>query len=371
MSNITQASKHDLEALLAIENACFSGDKISRRSFQNFIKAEHNALGVLREKREIIGYALVLFRTGTSLARLYSLAVLPTHQGKGFAKSLLLWAEQLAQENGCAYLRLEVSQNNTPAVHLYQRLQYNQMGTLKAYYEDGSNGWRMEKRLHPTHRTHPSRNASAYYQQTTDFTCGPASLMMAMKSLQPQCLLTRNEEIQIWREATTVFMTSGHGGCSAHGLALSAWRRKLSVNLMVSSDGIPFIDGVRQTEKKEIIALVHQDFLQQIAQTNIRVLPPSQENLAELLATQKPILALISTWQLNRNKAPHWVVITASDEKYVYINDPDIDDQNPLLTQTDFEHIPIAKSLFWRMACFGQQKLRAFIHLSVDLSESP
>ena len=45
--------------------------------------------------------------------------------------------------------------------------------------------------------------------------------MMAMAALKPEQEMSRRVELQIWREATTVFMTTGHGGCSAHGLALA------------------------------------------------------------------------------------------------------------------------------------------------------
>jgi hypothetical protein len=62
-----------------------------------------------------------------------------------------------------------------------------------------------------------------HYRQTTDFTCGPASLMMAMKTLAPQTKIDRGLELQLWREANTIFMgpSGGHGGCSALGLALA------------------------------------------------------------------------------------------------------------------------------------------------------
>jgi hypothetical protein len=49
--------------------------------------------------------------------------------------------------------------------------------------------------------------------------------MMAMKALDPAMELNRTLELRLWREATTIFMTSGHGGCGPYGLALSAYRR--------------------------------------------------------------------------------------------------------------------------------------------------
>ncbi len=66
----------------------------------------------------------------------------------------------------------------------------------------------------------------------TAFTCGPVCLGMALAGfgLTP---LSRAEEIQIWREATTVRTPAGPGDCDPFGLALAAarrgrWRRESS-----------------------------------------------------------------------------------------------------------------------------------------------
>ena len=64
--------------------------------------------------------------------------------------------------------------------------------------------------------------AYPYYQQTTDFTCGPAALLMTMAALDENFVLTQQAELDIWRTATTIFMTSGHGGTHPLGLALAA-----------------------------------------------------------------------------------------------------------------------------------------------------
>jgi hypothetical protein len=42
------------------------------------------------------------------------------------------------------------------------------------------------------------------YRQATQFACGPACLMMAMKFFQPNLRLTRELEFDIWREANLV-----------------------------------------------------------------------------------------------------------------------------------------------------------------------
>ncbi|HAQ00126.1 MAG TPA: ribosomal-protein-alanine acetyltransferase, partial [Rhodospirillum rubrum] len=71
------------------------------------------------------------------------------------------------------------------------------------------------------------------YHQTLEFTCGSACLMMAMHALDSRQPMTRSHEIRLWREATTIFMASGHGGCGPHGLALAAHRRGFEAEIYV------------------------------------------------------------------------------------------------------------------------------------------
>lgn len=360
---IRHAQKTDLTALLEIEDRCFTSDKLSRRSFSHFIKPGSHELWLLTQNDQVLGYALILYRAGTNLARLYSIALQPQAQGKGYAQQLLSFVQDIVASKFCVYMRLEVNISNQSAIKLYEKNGYRKISQIAHYYEDGSDALRMEKRLHSSAST--SSKPKPYYQQTTEFTCGPASLMMAIKTLQPDYALTRHEELQIWREATTIFMTSGHGGCSPHGLALSAWRRGLKVTLYLNRSDVPFIDGVRDAEKKAVIELVHQEFLTQMKATDIQlnIQELGTEELNAILQTESPILALISTWRLNRSKAPHWIYVAASDEEFVYINDPE-QIESPHLTQTDFEQIPISKKAFAEMARFGQKKLRALLVIS-------
>src|SRR3954462_5757082 len=99
--------------------------------------------------------------------------------------------------------------------------------------------WRREKRLRPA--TGPSALKVPYYEQTLDFTCGPSALMMAMKALQPALELNRVLELRIWRESTTIFMTSGHGGCGPYGFSPLAGGRGggVGTGLHMSTRGFP------------------------------------------------------------------------------------------------------------------------------------
>ena len=359
------AKRQDLPQLVKIENSCFASDILSRRSFQRFLRPGPHEVIVAEKDSNVIGYVLILFRAGTGLARLYSIAVLSSHRGQGIAEQLVNAAEQASRDRDCAFMRLEVSTLNEGAARLYKKLGYRLIGKIAGYYDDGSDALRMEKRI--LSGVSQGKAVTPYYEQTTDFTCGPAALMMAMKTLDSKYRMNRQQELQIWREATTIFMTSGHGGCSPYGLALSAWERGFKVDLYINQVEAPFIDSVRDPDKKDVITLVHKEFIRRIKTTDIsiHVKDLSSRELRSILDSGRAVVVLISTWQLNRNKAPHWVFIARADDKYVYINDPDIAD-NSWQTEMDYIQVPIGINEFIGMASFGRKRLRSLIVLGRD-----
>jgi ribosomal-protein-alanine acetyltransferase len=356
------AQVDDLPALLALELHCFTTDRLTRRSFQWMITRAHARLLVAERAGQLLGYALVLFHRGTSLARLYSIAIASEARGEGLGKQLLQRIEAAALEHDCAYLRLEVRTDNPAAIALYERNGYRRFALIQDYYEDHADALRLEKRI-LQHRD--SRNSHVpYYRQTTDFTCGPACLLMAMGALQPQRALQRREELQLWREATTVFMTSGHGGCSPQGLALAAWRRGFRVHLQLSMAGPLFLDGVRDAHKKDVMRLVHEEFTAQLHDTDVAEVIGPTLDLPRVIAAGGQPLVLISSYRLTRSKSPHWVLVTDCDEDFVYLHDPDVD-HSQHRQPMDCQHVPVSHGEFDKMCRFGRGKLRAAVVLYV------
>ena len=352
----------DLDALVLLENRCFTEDRLSRRSFRRFLEMPRDRLIVAEAGEDLVGYCLVLMSAATRLARIYSIAVSPFVRGQGVGEKLVRQAELEAAEAGRIIMRLEVREDNRGAINLYKRLGYRQFGTYRDYYEDHGDALRFERRIL---FYEPSREFQAvpYYPQTTDFSCGPAALIMAMAALDEQQPVTTLEELRIWREATTIFMLAGHGGCGPHGLALSAWNRGFEASAWISMEGALFKDTVRNEDKKRVLELVHEGFLHDIGQTGIQLHhdPLTLDAMEEALHEGRVPVILISTWQLNRSRVPHWVTVCAIDDQFVYLHDPEID-VDAGETVADKQYLPVDKRVFSQMSSYGRnQPLQAAV----------
>jgi len=349
--------------LVALENRSFDTDRLSRRQLRYMLtKARADTL-LAEEGGTVLGYVLVLYSRGTAVARIYSIAVDPEARGGGVGRALVEAAEAAAWVQERAYVRLEIRRDNLASQALFEHAGYRRFGVLSDYYEDHMEALRYEKSLTPD--LSPDLARVPFYEQTLDFTCGSSSLMMAMKALDPDLPLDRTLELRIWREATTIFMTSGHGGCGPLGLALAAHHRGFTVEVYVNDLGVPLVDSVRSPEKKEVMRLVHEDMLAEVQRVGIPLVygTLSLEELKVRFAAGAVPLVLISSYRIYEEKFPHWVVVTGFDEHFVYVNDPYVDYENGETT-LDSINMPIQQREFRRMARYGRAGLQAVVLVS-------
>ncbi len=146
----------DLDALLAIEQAVFTTDILSRRSFRRFLAATGATLVVAEAAGKLAGYALVLYPPRSRLARLYSIAVAPHIGRRGVGPLLLAAAEQAARRRGRCAMRLEVHEHNGRAIARYEKSGYRLFGRHRRYYDDRGDALRFEKRLVAESRHRPA-----------------------------------------------------------------------------------------------------------------------------------------------------------------------------------------------------------------------
>jgi len=144
---VRAAQAADLDALVALEEAVFDYDRISRRQYRQHLVGTSALVLVAVDRGDLLGSGMVFFRHGTRVARLYSLATAPGARGRGVAQRLLAAFERAARQRGCDRLRLEVRTDNDAAIGLYERLGYRRFGLRSGYYDDGTDALRFEKEL--------------------------------------------------------------------------------------------------------------------------------------------------------------------------------------------------------------------------------
>jgi ribosomal protein S18 acetylase RimI-like enzyme len=357
---IRTAHLRDLDGLVALEERCFETDRLSRRRFRYLLTRANACTLVADDGDRLAGYVLVLFSRGTALARLYSIAVDAAARGRGLGRQLLAAAEAEAVKQGCVSMRSEVRRDNTASLTLFRSHGYQQFDELADYYEDHMDALRFERTLAP--QLELSRVRVPYYQQTTDFTCGPACLMMAMRSLAPELHLDRRLELRLWRESTSIFMTSGHGGCGPFGLAVAAHDHGFRPELFVKQRGPFLASTVRNAEKKEVIRIVEEDYLERIRHHRIKLHRRAVKfpELRELFEAGGIPVVLISSWRIYQERFPHWVVITGFEERFIYAHDPFVDVSEGE-TVSDCINMPIARNEFDRMTRYGRSGQQAVL----------
>ncbi|HKI58317.1 MAG TPA: peptidase C39 family protein [Trueperaceae bacterium] len=353
---VRRAGRQDLEALTLLEKS-FPGDRLARSALARLLGRESAQLWVAEAGGKVIGDAVVLFRKGFASARLYSLVVRPESRGHGVARALLARAEEGARERGAVAMRLEVREDNGPAIALYRKCGYEVVARTADYYQDRSDALRMQKDF-------ASGGATVlgvpYYPQSLEFTCGPAALMMAMRYHGYPVPLERWLELALWREATTIFMLSGHGGCSAHGLAVAALRRGFRATVVTRDADVPFLDSVRSEDKKDVIRIAHHTFERDLRDQGGRVelRDFTDRDVVAALERGGLPLVLLSGYRLYAERVPHWVAVTGFDSEHLYLHDPYIPEG---AGRADSVHLPLRRDAFDAVSRFGKRRHRAMV----------
>ena len=144
---IRPGTADDLCALLDLEERVFATDRMSRRSLRHFLTSATCCSVVAERDGTAAGYAVILFRPHSAIARLYSIAVAPDCCGSGVGPALLAAAEDTARERHCDCLRLEVHEKNRRAIELYRKCGYHEFGRYCEYYQDNGDALRFHKPL--------------------------------------------------------------------------------------------------------------------------------------------------------------------------------------------------------------------------------
>lgn len=167
-----------------------------------------------------------------------------------------------------------------------------------------------------------------FYRQHFNFTCGPASLMMAMKYLEKDLHLIKGLEIDIWREANLVAVP----GTSRYGLAYSAAVRGFSATVTSNTGGIDYVDRLVPPLDDPDMQTLKDFFYERKTRCRKLMVRERVETITgetitkSLLLNRVPLIVTNCLFSSNED-LPHWVVVTGIDDKFMYFNNPT--DPNP------------------------------------------
>lgn len=126
----------DVPAVVAIEKECFSMPW-SEKSFLDSIHREDTVFLVCidnsQTQQSVAGYIgmYISFDEG----EITNVAVAPAYRKKGCGKLLLDAAMKKADEQNAQCILLEVRKSNAPAISLYTKMGFEEIGIRKNFYE--------------------------------------------------------------------------------------------------------------------------------------------------------------------------------------------------------------------------------------------
>jgi len=174
----------------------------------------------------------------------------------------------------------------------------------------------------------PVRLSVPYYAQTSEFSCGPASLLMALKHLDPRLRLSRTLEYEVWRQCNMI----GVRGADPYGLSIpllqaghdahlvvgarralepAKWSRTLVAHGFEPEDAKLAIFGIGENRRRALARGLAVE----------RAFPTVAVIEARVRAGWIPV-ALVHMGVVHELDVPHWVVVTGVSASEVAFNDP-------------------------------------------------
>ena len=133
MMEIVKMEQSHVTPIAALEKLCFS-DPWSENSIAYELTSRLSYWLVAVENGEVVGYIGSQSVLGES--DMMNVAVHPDHRRRGIAEALVLALAKDLKERDNVCLTLEVRVSNEPAIALYEKLGFTQVGCRPNYYRN-------------------------------------------------------------------------------------------------------------------------------------------------------------------------------------------------------------------------------------------
>lgn len=130
--NFRKMLEEDLDIVLSIENNAHTFPW-SIVNFRDCLRAGYQ-LELLECNGVVVGFGILSMGAGEG--HILNICVAPQYQCRGFGHYIMQQLVHIAQRHKTENLFLEVRPSNKAAIHLYNKLGFNQVGLRKNYYPD-------------------------------------------------------------------------------------------------------------------------------------------------------------------------------------------------------------------------------------------
>ena len=145
---IETASIRLLDKFCEIENQCFDQEAFTKRQL-SYLLTDYNSIAlVAKTDSEIAGFIIsqVEIENDTPYGHIITINVGPSYRRKGIGTQMLKEIEKILKEKGVNECHLEVREDNSAALKLYQKSGYQKIAKLEKYYGN-KNGLFLKKDL--------------------------------------------------------------------------------------------------------------------------------------------------------------------------------------------------------------------------------
>jgi hypothetical protein len=203
--------------------------------------------------------------------------------------------------------------------------------------------------------------AVPYMRQTTDFTCGAASLVMLLARSGLLTEPTRAQEFALWRQATTVV------ACDPYGLAVTAAGQGLHPLVVTSTRDTLFTEGLESEQERELREYIQAGFRDEAGQSGIetQLRAFGIADLRAVLAAGGAALVLVDTLLVTGDRCPHWIFAhglhhDAEAGEYLLIHDPWTEWEQGE-SWVDAYNVPVTDADLDKIAWTGEPAVRAML----------
>ena len=166
-----------------------------------------------------------------------------------------------------------------------------------------------------------------YYAQSSDFSCGPACVLMVMKHFDQDIEIGRELEFEVWRQCNMI----GIKGADPFGLSVPLIDADYDVRLITQRSKIVEYEPWRRrlirhfsSEEIELSLFGMKENRQRALRRRLRVTykRPVVADIQRGIRGDSVPIALVHMGVVHSLNIPHWIVVTDADREQVVFNDP-------------------------------------------------